>query len=159
MVFIANFMFPKAFLYEVNGEESRYDRKDLTALDLQYGVGYRLFETGAFRFPLSLGLHVFFMSGSSTVSSMVSWDLVKYGIGIGASAAAEFHVNPMVYFFARVQASFDFFTVTRRTKYTGVYVGKMAYYIDNDEYGGLSLHAGLTPTIGVGLKIDGFVQR
>jgi hypothetical protein len=160
IVFIVNFIYPKAFLYDINGEESRYDRKDLMAFDFQYGAGYRLFETGVFKFPVSLGLHLFFMSGTSNALPTTSRELVKFGLGIGASAAAEFHVNSAVYFFARLQGSFDFFTFTKWKKYTGVSVGpKMAYYIDSDEYGGLSLHAGLTPTIGIGLKLDGFVRQ
>jgi hypothetical protein len=159
IVFIGNFIFPKAFLYEVNGEESRYDRKDLLALDFQFGISYRVFETGAFKFPLTLGLHVFFMSGTSQVSSSVSWELTKYGIGLGASTGMEFHINPIVYFFARLQGAFDFITTTKWTKLTGVSLSpRMAYFIDSDEGGGLSLHFGLTPTIGVGLKVDGFFQ-
>jgi hypothetical protein len=84
-------------------------------------------------------------------------DVKKAGGGIGASAAVEYHVNPAVYVFFRVQAALDFVGYTERTKYTGVNIsGTMAYYIAGTDYMAPLFRVGLTPVLGVGIAMDSF---
>jgi hypothetical protein len=159
IAFAAHFLYPRAFLHSVKGTESRYGINDVTAFDMYLGIGYRLFEQGRLKIPLTAGLHLFSLSGSSADNAFVSHDLEKVSFGLGASIAVEFHAVPIVYFFGRLQGYFDFFTYTKRTEYTGVMIGsKMAYYIDSNEYTRLSAHVGLIPELGVGLKFDGFFK-
>ncbi|MDR1506295.1 MAG: hypothetical protein LBI67_04270 [Treponema sp.] len=158
LFFSTEFLFPKALVHGRKGEESRYELRNISTFNFQLGVIYRLVDNDRFKVPVGLGLHYFNVSGTATLSPTESTELAKYGLGFSASVGAEFHVNEMVYFFGRLQGSFDFITSTKWTKYTGVSVGpKMAYFIDSDEYVALSAHTELLPVIGIGLKMDGLM--
>ncbi|MDR0320700.1 MAG: hypothetical protein LBI28_04285 [Treponema sp.] len=156
LIFSGSFIFPKALLHTVGDREIRYEGNNFWGMDVQFGIGYYLFKTGNFRFPLTVGLHFLFLGGTSTPSSVETHELAKASVGLCASIAAELHINSTVYFFARLHGSFDFLTSTTHTVYTGVNVaGRMAYFIDGRDFTEFSKYFGFTPAIGFGLKMDG----
>jgi hypothetical protein len=160
IVFVVNFIFPQKLAHTAQGQTNRYTLKDdITVLDFNFGLGYHsLGREAAFRVPVAFGFHFLFISGVLESSSVETHNFNSVSLGFGGSVAAEMHINPSVYFFARLQGFLDFLSVANHTAYTGVNVGgKMAYFIDNREYNVFSLYLGLTPTLGVGLKIDGIV--
>jgi hypothetical protein len=159
IIFFGDFLFPKAYVLDRKGEETSY-KPEGTVLSVQFGLGYRLINNERFKVPLTFGLHFFSMSGTSKISPAVTSGLTKFGFGLGASAGGEFHINPSVYVFGRLQCVFDVIMFTEWIKYTGVSVGgKMAYFIEADEYAALFSHIELLPVLGIGIKIDGFFSN
>jgi len=160
IVFAASFIFPKSLVYTTKGQTSRYGLKDeITVLDFQFGLGYHLLGREAgFRLPVTFGLHFLYLSGVLESSPTETQELNSFSLGFGGSMAAEMHINPTVYFFARLQVFFDFITLADYKTYTGVNVGgRMAYFIDGRDYDVLSYYIGIAPIVGVGMKIDGFI--
>jgi hypothetical protein len=152
----AQFIFPGELKHQLETDRFDYDER-LIFFDFQAGLAYKVYEKAAFSFPVSAGLHFFYLSGTASPSSTVMADVKKTGGGVGISAAVELHINPAVYIFFRVQAVLDFIGYTERTKYTGVNIsGTMAYYIDGTDYTAMLFHLGVTPVLGVGISVDSF---
>lgn len=160
IVFQSNLIFPYKVSHSISGATSSYARNDLVMFDLLLGISYYFLERGNFKFPVTLGLRLFFMSGTSFYSSSERYDLDLFSLGLGSSIAAELHTNPSFYFFARLHVAFDFLTFTEHVKYTGVSVGgNMAYFIDGRNYTSFSRYFWIAPAIGIGLKLDGLMTR
>jgi len=159
IVFFGNFIFPNTFVHTANGQDNAYMINDITVLEVQLGIGYRLFQTDNVVIPITLGLHTLLLSGISRSLSTETHELAIYSFGLSGSVSFEWHVNSMIYFFARVHGVFDFITYTEHVIYTGVNIGgEMAYFIRGRDFFALSMYFGITPIIGFGLKFDGFLN-
>jgi hypothetical protein len=96
----AQYLFPRTLKHELPAGTIDYDDR-LVFFELQAGLIYRVYERGALKFPVSAGLHFFYLSGYGAPGADVMGDIKKTGFGIGGSAAAEYHINPTIYVFCR----------------------------------------------------------
>jgi len=157
-----SFIFPRALEHTAEGQTNSYKTNDnLFAIDFQFGLGYHLLgKEKALRVPITFGLHYLLITGILKSSPAVTQEFSSISLGLGVSAAAEIHINPWIYFFARLSGFFDFLTIASNVTYTGVSLpGRMAYFIDGREYNPFSLYIGITPAIGIGIKVDGILDN
>lgn len=161
IVFSGNLIFPGKFIHGVKGKETHYKTSiDFFLLDMMFGVGYRLYENNKFRFPVTFGLHSLSLSGTTKSSASDTHELFKWSFGISSSIAVQFNINQFVYFFTRLHGTFDFLSYTKHIVYTGINVGgKMAYFIDGKDFFALSAYFGITPVLGIGLKMDAIHRK
>jgi hypothetical protein len=156
---ITSLVFPKTIIHTHSGGEDRYAGSDKFVWDAQVGGGWRIINHDRFKLPISFGFHFIFLGGTDRQSDSVTTEFFKAAYGIGMSAAVEFHNSEYSYFFVRARGFLDFVSITSRVKYTGVSVfSKMAYFIDGGDYTRPSFFAGISPSIGIGIKLDPFVS-
>ena len=160
IVILINYIFPETLLHTIDGQEIRYARNNISSLDVQLGFGYHLLgQEGTFRLPVTFGFHFFNFAGLSERTNE-TYQLYIDSFGIGSSVAAELHIASFVYFFFRLQGFFDFIydASISHIEYVGYNIsGRRAYFIDSREFSAVSTYFGITPSIGLGLKIDGLI--
>jgi hypothetical protein len=157
IVVLANAIFPKTFLHTIDGQKTAYKGNGISSLDMQFGVGYHLLgREGAFRLPLTFGFHFFIFNGSFEGIPGEKQLFYLYTYGFGTSAAVEYHIN-IVYFFFRLQGFLDFIydVYDSHVTYAGRINGRDAYFFNDREFTAISAFFGLIPSTGIGIKLGG----
>ena len=108
--FAGTFIFPKTLVHTVNGQPNNYERNDIWVFDMLFGIGYHLLgKEGAFRLPVTLGLHFLLISGIESTPKKTQ-ELNILGSGLGGSITGEMHINSLIYLFAGLRFFIDFFS-------------------------------------------------
>ncbi|GMO34087.1 MAG: hypothetical protein Ta2B_14590 [Termitinemataceae bacterium] len=102
-----NFLFPQEMTLSAQGQSVTVDKDDfdfLFALDILIGPAFMLHRTKNFYLPLTVGFHYLMMFQDLYKISSITTE-----IGLGANITGEYHFNPNIYVYGRLQFSLDLY--------------------------------------------------
>lgn len=137
----ANLIFPQKIKISSMGQSVEFDKSEydfLLAADVLVGPVFMVYENGNFALPVAAGFHCLQLWSSAN-----SLNASCYELGFGTNVTGEYHITRNIYFLARFQLTFDFFSIDTEEQYVG---HKKVRTVNS----GTLAAWGVNPTVGIG---------